>query len=80
MLKHAVLPLLVSAGLLAAAPFAQAATNLVFCSEGSPAGFDPGQYTTGTDFDASAETMFNRLTQFEPVSYTHLTLPTILLV
>jgi dipeptide transport system substrate-binding protein len=37
----------------------------VFCSEGSPAGFDPGQYTTGTDFDASAETMFNRLTQFE---------------
>ena len=65
MLKHAVLPLLVSAGLSAAAPFAQAATNLVFCSEGSPAGFDPGQYTTGTDFDASAETMFNRLTQFE---------------
>ncbi|AOE77674.1 MULTISPECIES: ABC transporter substrate-binding protein [Pseudomonas] len=65
MLKHAVIPLIVSAGLMAAAPFAQAATNLVFCSEGSPAGFDPGQYTTGTDFDASAETMFNRLTQFE---------------
>lgn len=65
MLKHAVLPLLVSAGLMAAAPVALAATNLVFCSEGSPAGFDPGQYTTGTDFDASAETMFNRLTQFE---------------
>ncbi|MEF7671699.1 ABC transporter substrate-binding protein, partial [Bacillus thuringiensis] len=65
MLKHAVLPLLVSAGLMAAAPFAHAATNLVFCSEGSPAGFDAAQYTTGTDFDASAETMFNRLTQFE---------------
>ncbi|BFT61240.1 ABC transporter substrate-binding protein [Pseudomonas moorei] len=65
MLKHAVIPFLLGAGLLAAAPFAQAATNLVFCSEGSPAGFDPGQYTTGTDFDASAETMFNRLTQFE---------------
>ncbi|AZE59280.1 MULTISPECIES: ABC transporter substrate-binding protein [Pseudomonas] len=65
MLKHAVLPLLVSAGLMAAAPAALAATNLVFCSEGSPAGFDPGQYTTGTDFDASAETMFNRLSQFE---------------
>ncbi|ASV36690.1 ABC transporter substrate-binding protein [Pseudomonas sp. NS1(2017)] len=65
MLKHAVIPLIVSAGLMAAAPFAQAATNLVFCSEGSPAGFDPAQYTTGTDFDASAETMFNRLTQFE---------------
>ncbi|MBX8470481.1 MULTISPECIES: ABC transporter substrate-binding protein [unclassified Pseudomonas] len=65
MLKHAVIPFLVGAGLLASAPFATAATNLVFCSEGSPAGFDPGQYTTGTDFDASAETMFNRLTQFE---------------
>ncbi|QXH57585.1 ABC transporter substrate-binding protein [Pseudomonas maumuensis] len=65
MLKHAVIPFLVGAGLLAGAPFAHAASNLVFCSEGSPAGFDPGQYTTGTDFDASAETMFNRLTQFE---------------
>ncbi|MFJ4196769.1 ABC transporter substrate-binding protein [Pseudomonas sp. NPDC089534] len=65
MLKHAVIPFLVGAGMLASAPFASAATNLVFCSEGSPAGFDPGQYTTGTDFDASAETMFNRLTQFE---------------
>ncbi|NBA97080.1 ABC transporter substrate-binding protein [Pseudomonas sp. R5(2019)] len=65
MLKHAVIPFLVGAGLLASAPFTHAATNLVFCSEGSPAGFDPGQYTTGTDFDASAETMFNRLSQFE---------------
>ncbi len=65
MLKHAVIPFLVGAGLLAGAPSALAATNLVFCSEGSPAGFDPGQYTTGTDFDASAETIFNRLTQFE---------------
>ncbi|MCP1441687.1 dipeptide transport system substrate-binding protein [Pseudomonas sp. GGS8] len=65
MLKHAVIPFLVGASLLASAPFAFAASNLVFCSEGSPAGFDPGQYTTGTDFDASAETMFNRLTQFE---------------
>ncbi|MDA3279919.1 ABC transporter substrate-binding protein, partial [Pseudomonas aeruginosa] len=41
------------------------ASNLIFCSEGSPAGFDPAQYTTGTDFDAAAETVFNRLTQFE---------------
>jgi len=65
MLKHAVIPLLVGASLLASAPFAQAATNLVYCSEGSPAGFDPGQYTTGTDFDASAETIYNRLSEFE---------------
>jgi len=65
MLKKAVIPFLVGAGLLASAPFAVAATNLVFCSEGSPAGFDPGLYTTGTDFDAAAETIFNRLSQFE---------------
>jgi len=65
MLKKAVIPFLVGAGLLASAPFAVAATNLVFCSEGSPAGFDPGLYTTGTDFDAAAETVFNRLSQFE---------------
>ena len=65
MFKLAVIPLLVSASLLASAPFAQAATNLVYCSEGSPAGFDPGQYTTGTDFDASAETIYNRLSQFQ---------------
>ncbi|MQT55962.1 ABC transporter substrate-binding protein [Pseudomonas sp. FSL R10-0399] len=65
MFKHAVIPLLMGASLLASAPFAQAATNLVYCSEGSPAGFDPGQYTTGTDFDASAETIYNRLSEFE---------------
>ena len=65
MRKNAIIQALVAAGLIASAPFASAASNLVFCSEGSPAGFDPGQYTTGTDFDASAETIFNRLTQFE---------------
>ncbi len=65
MLKTAVIPFLVGAGLLATTPAAQAASNLVYCSEGSPAGFDPAQYTTGTDFDASSETLFNRLAQFE---------------
>ncbi len=65
MLKTAVIPFIVGAGLLASAPFAHAASNLVFCSEGSPAGFDPALYTSGTDFDASAETVFNRLSQFE---------------
>lgn len=64
MRKNAVIQAMLTAGLIAGAPLASAA-NLVFCSEGSPAGFDPGLYTTGTDFDASAETIFNRLTQFE---------------
>ncbi|KQB52308.1 peptide ABC transporter substrate-binding protein [Pseudomonas endophytica] len=65
MLKHAVIPFLMGASLLVGSPPAQAATSLVYCSEGSPAGFDPGQYTTGTDFDASAETIYNRLSQFQ---------------
>lgn len=42
-------------GLLLAGSAAQAASSLVYCSEGSPAGFDPGQYTTGTDYDATSE-------------------------
>ncbi|ALU62242.1 ABC transporter substrate-binding protein [Pseudomonas syringae] len=58
-------PLLLTTALLACAPLAQAASTLVYCSEASPAGFDPSQYTSGTDFDASAETVFNRLTQFK---------------
>ncbi|PZW67954.1 peptide/nickel transport system substrate-binding protein/dipeptide transport system substrate-binding protein [Pseudomonas sp. URMO17WK12:I1] len=58
-------PLLLTTALLACAPMAQAASTLVYCSEASPAGFDPSQYTSGTDFDASAETVFNRLTQFK---------------
>jgi dipeptide transport system substrate-binding protein len=56
---------LLAASLLAGATLAHAGGTLIYCSEGSPAGFDPGQYTTGTDFDASAETVFNRLTQFQ---------------
>ncbi|WP_259470349.1 ABC transporter substrate-binding protein, partial [Pseudomonas savastanoi] len=51
-------------GLLALAPFAQAASNLVFCSEASPAGFDGAQYTSSTDNDAS-EPIYNRLTEFK---------------
>ena len=58
-------PLLITLALTAIAPIANAATTLVYCSEASPAGFDPSQYTSGTDFDASAETVFNRLTQFQ---------------
>ena len=40
------------------------AKNLVFCSEGSPAGFDTAQYTSATDNDA-AEPIYNRLVEFE---------------
>ncbi|CAM3309253.1 ABC transporter substrate-binding protein [Pseudomonas floridensis] len=51
-------------GLLALAPMANAASNLVFCSEASPAGFDSAQYTSATDNDAS-EPIYNRLTEFK---------------
>lgn len=50
---------------VSAAPALAAGKTLIFCSEGSPAGFDPARYTAGTDFDASAETVFNRLVEFE---------------
>lgn len=39
--------------------------TLVYCSEGSPSGFDPGQYTDGSTFDASAHTLYNGLVEFK---------------
>ena len=41
------------------------AKTLVYCSEGSPEGFDPAPYTAGTTFDASARAIYNRLLEFE---------------
>ncbi|MFC4160956.1 ABC transporter substrate-binding protein [Chitinimonas lacunae] len=62
MKRNTVLQLAVIAALTAGV---QAAGTLKYCSEGSPAGFDPGQVTAGTDFDASAEPIFNRLAEFQ---------------
>ena len=42
------------------------AKTFVYCSEGSPEGFDPGLYTAGTTFDAAAHTVYNRLLEFKP--------------
>ncbi|WP_037587009.1 ABC transporter substrate-binding protein [Stenoxybacter acetivorans] len=39
--------------------------TLIYCSEGSPAGFDPAQYTSGTDFNASSYPIYNGLVQFK---------------
>lgn len=44
---------------------AEGAKTLIYCSEGSPAGFDPAQYTAGTDFDASAYPIYNGLVEFK---------------
>ena len=41
------------------------AKTIVFCSEGSPEGFNPAFYTAGTTFDASSRPMFDRLVLFE---------------
>jgi dipeptide transport system substrate-binding protein len=48
------------------APDAYAQKTLVYCSEGSPEGFSPALYTSGTTFDASSRQIYNRLVEFEP--------------
>ena len=50
--------------LMAATPLS--AKTFVYCSEGSPEGFDPAPYTAGTTFDASGHAVYNRLVQFKP--------------
>ena len=57
-----------AAALLAATALAGVANakTLVYCSEGSPEGFDPALYTAGTTFDASSRPVFNRLVEFKP--------------
>ncbi len=45
---------------------AAGAKTLVYCSEGSPEGFNPALYTSGTTFDASSRAIFNRLVEFSP--------------
>ena len=39
--------------------------TLVYCSEASPEGFDPGLYTGGQTFDATSRTVYNRLVEFK---------------
>ena len=44
---------------------ALSAQTLVYCSEGSPEGFNPQFFTTGTTADASSVPMYNRLVEFQ---------------
>lgn len=55
---------LFGAGLLALTVSSAAAKSLVFCSEGSPEGFDAALYTSDTTFDASSGPLYNRLVEF----------------
>lgn len=41
------------------------AKTLVYCSEASPANFDPGTTTGGNDYDAGSRTVYNRLVEFK---------------
>ena len=60
------LRLAVAAALALALPLGAAAKGtLVYCSEGSPEGFQPQFFSTGTTFDAVSVPMFNRLVEFE---------------
>ena len=56
---------LAATALLTCSAGAYAAKTLVYCSEGSPEGFNPQYYTTGTTFDAVSVPMFNRLVEFD---------------
>jgi dipeptide transport system substrate-binding protein len=51
------------AGLASGAAFA--AKTLVYCSEGSPEGFNPQFFSTGTTADASSVPIYDRLVEFE---------------
>ena len=48
---------LMAASVLSGAAYAK---TLVYCSEASPANFDPGTTTGGNDFDASSRTVYSR--------------------
>ena len=53
----------VAASMASALP--ASAKTLIYCSEGSPEGFNPQLYIAGTTFDASSRQVYNRLVEFE---------------
>ena len=63
-MRYQSIKLLAAATMMSLAVGAQGKT-LVYCSEGSPEGFNPSLYTAGTTFDASSRAIYNRLVEFE---------------
>ena len=57
--------LAIGVAVLALGASSASAQSLVYCSEGSPEGFDPALYTAGTTFDASSHPLYNRLVEFK---------------
>ncbi len=64
-MKKSIIAAAVLAGGIMMSGQAMAAKTLVYCSEGSPEGFDAALFTSGTTFDASANTMFDGLVNFK---------------
>ncbi len=64
-LKRTMKAALIGVSFAALAGFGASAKTFVYCSEASPEGFDPGLYTAGTTFDASAHPVYNRLLEFK---------------
>ncbi|WP_018900784.1 ABC transporter substrate-binding protein [Rhizobium sp. 2MFCol3.1] len=60
-------PLIIGTALALSLGLAHAAhaKSLVYCSEASPEGFDPARYTSGSTFDASSKTIYNRLVEYK---------------
>ncbi|MGU9961684.1 MAG: ABC transporter substrate-binding protein [Candidatus Puniceispirillales bacterium WSBS_2018_MAG_OTU23] len=56
---------LIAAAAMAMTASAASAQTLVYCSEGSPEGFDPALFTAGTTFDASSHPIYNQLVEFK---------------
>ena len=64
-MKHRLLAAAVCVCATMAFSVAGSAKTLVYCSEGSPEGFNPSLYTSGTTFDASSRHLFTKLVEFE---------------
>lgn len=64
-MKHRIFAAAVCLTAAVAFSAAGSAKTLVYCSEGSPEGFNPSLYTSGTTFDASSRHLFNKLVEFE---------------
>ncbi len=64
MLKLGLMKLGLSLVAMTVAASVQAKT-LVYCSEGSPEGFNPQLFTSGTTYDASSVPLYNRLVEFK---------------
>lgn len=64
-MKHWMMTAAIAAAVVAGMASASQAKTLVYCSEGSPEGFNPQFYSSGTTFDATSRPIYNQLIAFE---------------